>query len=73
MSQSPIDLCQHMFRYCLDVVRQQAIVWANVDSDIWRHMAPLGHNELNHGCLYKIWQLLKYNLNWILLLCKSSA
>ena len=27
-------------------VRQQAITWANVDPDICRHMASLGHNEL---------------------------
>ena len=24
--------------------RQQAITWANVDSDLWLHMAPLGSN-----------------------------
>ena len=30
---------------------QQAIAWANVDSDLCRHMASLGHNELT----YFIW------------------
>ena len=29
------------------VVRlHQAITWANVDSDLCRHMASLGHNDL---------------------------
>ena len=28
------------------VNRQQAITWANVDPDLCRHMASLGHNEL---------------------------
>ena len=27
---------------------QQAITWANVDPDLCRHMASLGHNELTH-------------------------
>ena len=27
-------------------VKQQAITWANVDPDLCRHMASLGHNEL---------------------------
>ena len=25
---------------------QEAITWANVDPDLYRHMASLGHNEL---------------------------
>ena len=28
--------------------RQQAITWSNVDPDLCRHMASLGHNELSH-------------------------
>ena len=28
-------------------IRQQAITWTNVDQDPCRHMATLGHNELN--------------------------
>ena len=27
-------------------MRRQAITWANVDPDLWCHMAPLGHSEL---------------------------
>ena len=27
-------------------VRQQTITWANVDSDLCRHIASLGHNDL---------------------------
>ena len=36
---------QHWFRWWLGAVRQQAITWANVDSDLCRHMASLGHSE----------------------------
>ena len=36
---TPLMISQHWFR-------QQAITWANVDSDFWRHRAPLGHIEL---------------------------
>ena len=32
--------------WCL---RQQAITWANVDPDLWRHVASLGHIELNQS------------------------
>ena len=31
----------------MTAVRHQAITWANVDQDPWRHVASLGHNELN--------------------------
>ena len=30
----------------LGAVRQQAITWANVDPDLWRHIVWLGQNEL---------------------------
>ena len=30
----------------LGAVRQQAIIWHNVDPNLWRHMESLGHNEL---------------------------
>ena len=30
----------------VQVIRQQAITWANVDPDLCRHMTSLGHNEL---------------------------
>ena len=29
----------------------QAIIWANVDSDLCRHMVPPGHSELSPGCV----------------------
>ena len=29
-------------------VGQQAITWTNIDPDLCRHMASLGHNELTH-------------------------
>ena len=32
---------------------QQAITWANVDSDLYRHMASLGHNEFKAALSYK--------------------
>ena len=41
-----VMISQHWFRLWLDAVRQQAITWANVDSDLCRHIASLGHNEL---------------------------
>ena len=40
-------LVLHSFRQRLNGVRQQAIAWANVDLDIFRSMASLGHNMLN--------------------------
>ena len=39
-------ISQHWLRQWLGAVRQQAITWANVDPDLCRHMASLGHNEL---------------------------
>ena len=38
-------ICQHWF---IDALRQQTITWANVDPDLSRYMASLGHNELSH-------------------------
>ena len=37
---------QHWFRYWVGAVRQQIIAWANVDPDLWRHMALLDNNVL---------------------------
>ena len=37
---------QHWFRQWLGAIRQQAITWANVDTDICLHMVSLGHNAL---------------------------
>ena len=39
-------ISQHWFKWWLVAVRQQAITWANVNPDLWCHMAPLGHNGL---------------------------
>ena len=39
-------ISQHWLRKWLGAVRQQAITWANVDPNLCRHMASLGHNEL---------------------------
>ena len=36
---------QHWFSLWLGAIRQQAITWANVNPDLCRHMASLGHNE----------------------------
>ena len=42
----PLMISHHWFRSRLGIVRQQAITWANVDPQLCRHMALLGHNEL---------------------------
>ena len=39
-------ISQNWVRQWLGTVRQQAITWANVDSDLCRHMASLRVNEL---------------------------
>ena len=39
-------MSQHWFRLWFGAVRQQTITWANVDTDLCRHMASLGPNEL---------------------------
>ena len=31
---------------CFSAIRQHAIIWTNVDTDLCRQMASLGHNEL---------------------------
>ena len=33
---------------CLGAIRHQVITWTNIDQTLWRHMAPLGHNESYH-------------------------
>ena len=54
--QGPLHKLTNMWYLCwasilrvtgLGAVRQQAITWANFDSDLCRHLASLGHNELN--------------------------
>ena len=39
-------ISHHWFKYCLGAIRQQAIAWADVDSDLPHHLASLCHNEL---------------------------
>ena len=41
-------ISQQWFRQWLGAVKQQAITWANVDPDLWRHMASLCHNGLTY-------------------------
>ena len=38
--------CQYWFRQWFGALRQQAIIWLNVDPEIWRYM-EYGHRELN--------------------------
>ena len=52
---------QHLTAVIISAIRQQAITWANVDQDLWRHMASLGHNDLKRcskgmNCKAKDWQ-----------------
>ena len=44
----PIISSQHWFRYWLGAVRQQAIIWANVDPFVCHHMVSLDHNGLTY-------------------------
>ena len=37
---------QDWFRQWLGADKQQAIIWANVNTALCHHMASLGHNEL---------------------------
>ena len=41
-------ISQHRFRQWLDAVRQQAINWANVGSDLCHHKASLCHNKVSN-------------------------
>ena len=36
-----------LFRWWLGTFKQQAITWANVDTDLWHHMASQGHGDLS--------------------------
>ena len=40
---------QHLLRWWLVAIKQQAITWVNVDQDLCHHMASLGHKELISG------------------------
>ena len=46
---------QHWFGWWLSAVGQQAITWANVDPDLWCHMATQGHSKLTHCPREKWW------------------
>ena len=39
-------ISQDRFRLWLGIIRQQDINWINIDPDLCRHMASLGHNKL---------------------------
>ena len=41
-----IDDSQYCFRLWRGAFRQQAIIWANIDPDLYRHMVSLESNEL---------------------------
>ena len=45
-------------------VRHQTITWANVDPDLCRHMASLGHNELILLCIGTCIPIAKMNCSW---------
>ena len=40
-------ISQYWFRLWLGAIRLEAINWANVDTDLCRHIMWLGHNQLN--------------------------
>ena len=45
---------QHMFQLWLGAIKQQFIIWANVDPDLRPHMASTGHNELTYCVLMTV-------------------
>ena len=49
---------QHWFRQWLGAIRQQAIIWANLDPDLYPHMASLGHTELK-------FEIYAYGSHWV--------
>ena len=46
----------------LGAIRQQAITWTNVDQDLCRHMAPLGHNELTFQVMVPLIYTIRYSV-----------
>ena len=48
-------------RRCGSKLLKITITWANVDPDLCRHMASLGHNELNAGNMMNI-----YGNHWMI-------
>ena len=53
------------------MIRLQAITWASADPDLYRHMASLGHNELNAN-IVQIWTELVHRCDWICPSIKKS-
>ena len=66
--QGPIISSHHWFRYWLGNIRQQAIIWNNVDRYLCHHMALLGSNGLK-----KIPSQFKFYGNFISLLFHSYS
>ena len=48
----------------LSAIRQQAIIWANVDPDFCRHVVSLDQNELI-GVIALVLQDIHHNTSWI--------
>ena len=53
---------EHWFKQWPGAVRHQAITWANVDPDPYRHMASLWHTELT--CIWHMCATTKYRWIW---------
>ena len=49
------DECHWTHWWWLCTTRQQAITLADIEPDLCRHMASLGHNELTHEDIKLIW------------------
>ena len=41
-----VQMSQHWFRWWIGAIKNQAITWANFGSNVYRHMASLGHHQL---------------------------
>ena len=70
-----LKISQHWFRQWLGAVRQQAITWANVDPDLCRHMASLGHNlSLLSAGAFIAWYCYAQSIisNWLSSWCNQS-
>ena len=44
-NRTPLIICQHWYKWWLDVTGQQTITWTNVDSDLFRLTWSLGRDE----------------------------
>ena len=43
---TPLVISQHCFRQLFAAIKQQAIIWANVEPDFCDRIASLGHNDV---------------------------